>query len=233
MTDFRPCRYNELIDEALCRLKEAYEFDNLGNKSDPVDELVYIVLSSRTRGPIFEATYSMLKSKYPTWEQVVRARRSSLEAILGPSGLASKKAKWLKQSLAEICKREGCVSLENLRDLSDEQIEQYLISLPGVGLKTARCVMMYSLDREVFPVDANSRRLLERLGVIQPGIHYYHVHDAVQEVIPPKSRRELHIYAVIHGRETCLPQNPRCAECPLLELCQFGHDPIQVPSDLM
>lgn len=227
----RAPRSDSLLAEVLQRLRARYEFDTLGNLPDPLDELVYIVLSTRTRGPVFARTFTALKRRYPTWERAARARRESLERILEPAGLSKKKARWLKETLVEIRRREGRASLDRLRSLSDEEAERYLVSLPGIGLKTARCVLMYSLDRQVFPVDANARRLLERLGVLQQGVHYYHVHDAAQAIVPLSLRRDFHVYAVIHGRATCLPRNPRCQQCPLLELCDFGRRRSQAVSE--
>jgi endonuclease III len=221
-----------LLATVVRRLRTAHEFDSLGNLPDPLDELVYIVLSTRTRGPVFARSFAALRQKYPAWDRAARARCESLETILAPAGLGRKKARWLKETLVEIDRREGRVSLDRLRKLSNEEAEAYLVSLPGVGLKTARCVLMYSLERQVFPVDANCRRLLERLGVLEPGIHYHDVHDAAQALVPARLRSDFHVYAVIHGRTTCLPRNPRCNRCPLVDLCAYGRIHTQAGSDL-
>ncbi|OLE69680.1 MAG: hypothetical protein AUI36_04585, partial [Cyanobacteria bacterium 13_1_40CM_2_61_4] len=182
------------------RLKGTYAFDSLGNFSNPLDELVYIVLSTRTRGSVFQRTFRELRKTFPRWDKAARARTRSIEHVLAPAGLSKKKAGWLKQALRAIIDREGKPSLNRLRKLSDHDAEAYLTALPGVGLKTARCVLMYSLGRRVFPVDANARRLLERLGLLDPSTHYYYVHDVAQDLVPPQLRIDLHIYSVIHGR---------------------------------
>ena len=218
----RAVRKDRYLADVVRRLKASYAFDNLGNFSNPLDELVYIVLSTRTRGTVFGRTFRALKKKFPQWEKAARASTSSIEKVLAPAGLSKKKARWLKETLREIINREGSASLGKLKTLRSSDAEVYLTSLPGVGLKTARCVLMYSLGRRVFPVDANARRLLERLGLLDHSVHYNYVHNAAQELVPPSLRIDLHIYAVIHGRRTCLPRNPRCTTCPLLELCAHG-----------
>jgi len=218
----RTVRRDKYLAEVVRRLKASYAFDNLGNFSNPLDELVYIVLSTRTRGRVFGRTFRALRKRFPRWEEAARANPRLIEHVLAPAGLSKKKAGWLTETLRAIIEREGRPSLSRLRKLSDRDAEAYLTGLPGVGLKTARCVLMYSLGRRVFPVDANVRRLLERLGVLDPSLHYYYVHDVAQELVPPSLRTDLHIYAVIHGRKTCLPRNPRCAACPLLRLCAYG-----------
>jgi endonuclease III len=218
----RGSRGAEKTLEIVCeRLRSRYPFDNLGNKADPLDELIYIVLSTRTRGTVFESMYDSLLETYGSWEAILNTPARRLEKHLAPAGLARKKAAWLRATLREIRMREGAVSLSSLRHMTDAEAEAYLLSLPGVGVKTARCVEMYSLDREVLPVDANVRRFLERLELIPAGVHYAKVHDLVHGVVPKHVRVDLHIYAVIHGRETCRPRNPACSSCVVNDLCPY------------
>lgn len=210
-----------LLRKVVRRFRATYDFDRLGNLDDPLDELIYIVLSARTRGDVFQRTYARLRYRYPSWEMVARARTATLERLLEPAGLSRKKAGWLRELLREIGKREGEISLRKLERMSNEEAETYLTALPGIGLKTARCVLMYSLDRQVFPVDANVRRLFERLELLPPNVHYYDVHDLVQDMVPESIRSDLHIYSIIHGRTTCVPRFPRCGSCVLNDICPY------------
>lgn len=204
------------------QLSSRYPFSDLGNKKDPLDELVYIVLSTRTRGIVFERTYELLREVCPSWDSVLRMPTRAIRDLLAPAGLASKKTAWLHDALEEILRREGSLTLCGLNSMTDEEVEAYLLSLPGVGVKTARCIEMYSLNRDVLPVDANVRRLLERLGAIERGIHYSKIHDVAQDAVPTEVRHRLHVYAVIHGRATCTPRAPHCLSCVLLEWCPYG-----------
>jgi endonuclease III len=91
--------------------------------------------------------------------------------------------------------------------------------LPGVGVKTARCVMLYSLDRKVFPVDTHSIRLFENLGIISSPLRFEYAQDPLQQLVPLDLRYSLHVNAVAHGRETCVPRAPKCDVCPIADLC--------------
>ena len=84
--------------------------------------------------------------------------------------------------------------------MTDAPLEAYLAALPGVGLKTARCVMMYSLDRAVFPVDTHCMRLFEHLGIIEGRMRFEYAQDPLQDMVPPRIRRSLHVNAVALGR---------------------------------
>lgn len=211
-----------LLIEVHRRLLPRYGLPALGNKEDPLDELVYICLVARTGYRQFERLYDELRQKFSTWEQVADADVADIEIAIREAGLARKRAVWIKSLLEEIRVRVGALSLACLREMSDEAGEAFLCSLPGVGQKTARCVLMYSLFRDLFPVDTHARRILERLGLLDPSLHPLKSHDAGQRLVPEGYRRDLHILFVVHGREVCLAGAPRCEECVLLDLCPTG-----------
>jgi len=203
-------------------LKARHDADDLGNKDDPLDEIIYIVLSSRTRGQVFGKTYDQLRAKYPDWQQLLDAAVPEVALALAGEGLQDKKAAWIHGLLECVASDRGCLDLRFLDDLPTEEAERYLVSLPGVGPKTARCVLMYSLGRPVFPVDANAFRLMQRLGILPPEMTYRQSHDVAQELVPPDLRKDLHVYAVIHGRTVCLPRNPQCEKCVLAPSCDHA-----------
>lgn len=211
-----------LLIDAHGRLLPRYGLPELGNKQDPLDELIYICLAARTGYRQFERLYDELRLKFPSWEDVADADAADIEAAIREAGLARKRAVWIKALLNQIRLRVGRLSLDCLREMNDEEAEDFLCSLPGVGQKTARCVLMYSLHRDLFPVDTHARRILERLGLLDPSLHPLKSHDAGQALVPAGYRRDLHILFVVHGREVCLAGAPRCEECVLLDLCPTG-----------
>lgn len=211
--------YDPLLEDVARRLGRCLGLEDLGNQEDPLDELVFIVLSARTRDAVFRQTFARLRSSFPDWSQLAQAPVTSIEAALRPSGLEKKKAVWLKALMADIAAATGSTDLSFLRRMPDSAVEEFLTSLPGVGIKTARCVMMYSLDRDVFPLDAHAYRLLKRLGLLPQDMDYRHAHDYAQELVPPHLRHDLHVLAVTHGRRICLPTKPRCRECCLSDVC--------------
>lgn len=205
------------------RLEEKYRSPRLGNKRNPLNELLYIKLSLRTTGPSFERVYAGFKKKFQKWEDVFKADRKEVAAGLYNAGLSNQKAQNLKAVLHKLKSDFGKVSLAPIKNFTDEDMEEYLRSLPGVGKKSARCIMLYSFDRQVFPVDAHCFRIIKRLGWINPTSKYNDkVADKIQNMIPPKLRYSLHVNMVAHGRALCLDRFPKCSTCPLLRTCAFG-----------
>ncbi len=205
------------VDE---RLRAAYGVSRLGNKDDPLDELFFIILSGATTEATYSKTFDALRERFPTWNDVANARQEEIEVVLQPAGLSKKKASAIKAVLAALAANNGSLDLSFLNNQTDEDAYDFLRTLPGVGPKTARCVLAYStLNREAFPVDAHVSRVVQRLGWSAHDRLTDRVHDAVQATIPPDVRQSLHVNLVIHGRTTCKQRRPRCRTCVLRDLC--------------
>ena len=204
-------------------LGNTYRSPRLGNKRNPLNELLYIQLSLRTTGPSFSRVYDGFKRIFPKWGAVYDAPQKDVSKALFNAGLSNQKAANLKKTLNKLKKDFGKVSLAALKSYSDEAMEAYLCSLPGLGKKSARCIMLYSFDRQVFPVDAHCFRIVKRLGWISTAKkHNDKIADKIQQMIPPSLRYSLHVNMVAHGRALCLDRYPRCNICPLLKACHFG-----------
>lgn len=117
--------------------------------------------------------------------------------------------------------RTGGLSLDHLRLASDEEAERFLLCLPGLSWKSARCVMLYSLGKFTFPVDGNTFRIVKRLGIVPHNAVYRRksLHDALQDAVPAVRRRPFHVNLVVHGQRICLPAKPRCGECAVRQVC--------------
>jgi endonuclease III len=193
----------------------------LGNKADPLDEAIYIILSFQTDLVRFSSTWSRLRTKYPTWATIERARARDVARVLRVGGLHRQKTRTIFRLLAAVRKITGELSLDFLRTLDDEDAERVLTRLPGLSWKAARCVLLYSLGRNVLPVDSNTFRILKRTGVLAARSVYRRrtLHDAVQAAVPAHRRRALHVNLVVHGQRTCTPRRPLCACCPLVADC--------------
>lgn len=204
-------------------LEKTYGSPRLGNKKNPLNELLYIQLSLRTTGPSFERVYKGFKKTFPKWDMVYEASEEEVAKGLHKAGLSRQKAANLKRVLQKLKSNFRRVSLAPLSKLQDKEVEEYLCSLPGIGKKSARCIMLYSFDRKVFPVDAHCFRIVKRLGWIRRGVKYNDkVADKIQGLIPHEVRYPLHVNMVAHGRKLCLERFPKCSICPLLEYCPFG-----------
>jgi endonuclease III len=212
-----------LIRKVNSRLIAAYGRTRLNNKDDPLDELIFIILSGKTQEASYLSTFDSLRRRFPTWTDAARARVRSIESAIKPGGLARKKSRAIKQLLRAIVSSVGQADLAFLRDLDDEAAYSFLRSLPGVGPKTARCVLSYSLGRPAFAVDAHVSRIVRRLGWSSHHRLTDAVHDRLQEMIPPDTRLSLHVGLVLHGRITCTERNPRCSDCVLADLCPSAY----------
>jgi endonuclease III len=145
-------------------LEKSYGSPRHGNPADPLDDLIYILLSNRTAPTVASEIYHKLRSTVARWDEIDRVPLRVLRRILTPAGLASKRAAYIRALVKQIRSDFGEASLSALREMTDEDVEAYLVTLPGVSTKVAKCVMMYALNREVLPVDVHVHRITQRLG---------------------------------------------------------------------
>jgi endonuclease III len=205
------------------RLQQEYGTASLGNKQNPLDELIYIQLSVRTREGTYLSTYPALRALAGgRWDRLREIPVRTIVQSIRAGGMARVKVARIRGMLDAIASRFGRATLAPLARMEDVDAEHFLRSLPGVGPKVARCVLLYSLGRKVFPVDSHCRRVLARLGLLPSGIDIKRTHDFLQGLVPRAIRRTLHINLVHHGRAICVPFNPRCNACVLHQRCPVG-----------
>ena len=203
------------LSDSLAESSSSYDTLPLGNKPDPLDELIFIILTTMTQfGPM--EVFDRLKLRFPSWDQLLkRGAEANLREVIAVCGLVNQKAPQIIAIAEKLKANFGRVTLDPLREMSDMDAEAYLLSLPRVGKKVARCVLMYSLGRDVLPVDAHVWRVSQRVGLLPEGISWAKAHDAIHEVVQPEHRFALHVGLVVHGREVCTYREPRCGECVL------------------
>ena len=180
------------------------------------------VLSQHTSDVNTARAFAGLKQRFPQWRDVVRAPASSVADAIRSGGLADQKAPRIQAILREVEGREGALSLARLEGLPDHEVEDYLCSLPGVGPKTAACVLVFSLGRAAFPIDTHVHRITKRLGWIPPNASADKTHELLKDAIPPELRYELHVQLIAHGRTICKARMPLCSGCALFDLCETG-----------
>lgn len=208
------------IHEICDALAREYGSPRHGNKADPLDELFYIILSTRTRGAVFQATFNALQTAYPFWDSITEAEVDRVAAILAPGGLGRLKASQIVAILDQLRAAFGRAALDPLEGMTDDEAEAFLTSLPGVAVKIAKCVMMYSLGRQVLPVDVHVHRVSARLGFRtkkRPDTSQ----DWIEAAVPPELRYGYHVNAVAHGRAVCISRLPRCRVCCVSEQCEY------------
>ena len=190
-----------------------------------IDELVATVLSQHTSDLNSGRAFAQLKAKFPDWDQVLEAPTEQVADAIRSGGIADQKARRIQQILAAIREREGRIDLSRLNDLDDQAVEDYLTSLPGVGPKTAACVLVFSMGRAAFPIDTHVHRIAVRLGWIPKGTSAEQAHRILGPAVPPGIRYDLHLALIEHGREVCQAQHPRCGTCVLRRECSYARKP--------
>ena len=187
----------------------------LGNRRRPLDELFFILITTMTQYGAIEA-FRAVRGEFTPWRRLLdRGAEDRLREMIAPLGLSRQKAPRIVAIALRLRQDFGRVSLEPLHRMDDAEAEHYLTSLPGVGLKVARCVLMYSLGRATCPVDTHVHRVARRTGLVGPNITYPQAHAAIQDAVPPAVRYGLHVAFVRLGREVCTARAPQCVRCPL------------------
>lgn len=185
----------------------------------PLEELVLTILSQNTSDTNRDRAFAGLRERFPTWEQVAAAPEAEVIEAIRPGGLANTKGPRILAVLHEIRERDGDLELAWMRDAPDGEIIRYLESLPGVGRKTAACVLAFSLERPVIPVDTHVHRVAGRLGLLPPKTSAVAAHDVLDAAVPPALRVPLHVALIRHGRAVCKAARPRCEACAVRDLC--------------
>lgn len=185
----------------------------------PLDELVLTILSQSTTDANRDRAWASLRERFPDWEGVHRAPREEVEDTVRVAGLGGQKSRAIKAALARLSGERGALALDHLEELSDPDALEYLTSFDGVGVKTAACVLCFSLRRPVLPVDTHVLRVARRLGWVAPKTGATRAHRELEARVDPDDRFALHLLLIALGRAVCRARDPRCAECPLGEVC--------------
>jgi endonuclease-3 len=183
----------------------------------PIDELVLTVLSQNTNDRNRDVAYGRLRARFDWWEAVREAPVEDIEDAIRPGGLAPTKA----VRIAGILRAIGDDDLSWLEHAPIEEARDYLCALPGVGRKTAACVLLFSFGRRDVPVDTHVFRVMTRLGLLRERAPLHEAHDEMLRLARGSHPYEAHVALIRHGRRTCVARNPRCGECPLRRMCPY------------
>ena len=187
---------------------------------DPVDMLIATILSQNTNDKNSYRAFKNLKEKFNNWEETAEQPRIKIEKQIKIAGLAKQKSFAIKSFLSSIKKEKGKVSLNYLKNFSNDEILTVLTKYDGVGVKTASCVLLFSLKRNICPVDTHVHRTLNRIGIVNtktPDKTFL----AIKDKIPEGIAHSFHTNLIRLGREICKPAKPNCSICPLLNICNY------------
>ena len=188
--------------------------------SEPIDTLIATILSQNTTDNNSYKAYQNLKSNFKNWNEVAAANLKTIEKNIRIGGLAKQKAKSIKNILNQLNKHNGKIKINYSSKTSNEEIIEHLKSFNGVGVKTASCVLLFSLKRNVCPVDTHVHRVTNRLGLVNtktPDKTF----EIINKNLPDRTAHSFHSNLIKLGRDICKAGKPSCSVCPLLKLCKY------------
>jgi endonuclease-3 len=198
------------------RLREIYGVPAAVPHRRPLDELILTVLSQSTNDRNRDVAFFALRQRFASWEEVRDAPLADVELAIRPGGISRVKSQRIQQILRAI---GDPLSLDWIETAPLEQSRDALCALPGVGRKTAACVLLFSFGLPEVPVDTHVSRVATRLGLLRPGAPFEELHDQMLALTPPGAELELHVNLLRHGRRTCHSRSPECATCGLRRMC--------------
>ncbi len=187
---------------------------------NPIDALIATILSQNTNDKNSYQAYQNLKKIYKSWQELADTPRKKIEQTIRVAGLGKQKSAAIKNFLVTLKKNNGSLNLQYIKKMPDEEIMNELTSIKGIGVKTASCVLLFSLDRNVCPVDTHVHRTLNRIGLVKtktPDKTFLLIKDN----LPKNAAHQFHTNLIKLGREICKPAKPLCSICPLLKICKF------------
>jgi endonuclease-3 len=211
------------ISQVVRRLESAYGRRTWRTWGRPLDVLIGTILSQNTNDRNSDAAYDRLRRALPDWDAVADAALWQIAGAIRPAGLHRQKAAHIRTILRGIRREHGQADLNVLRRWPTERVNAYLRNLPGVGPKTAACVLLFSLKRPVLPVDTHIHRVARRLGLIGPKVTAERAHELLAAMVPPQSVYAFHVLMIAHGRRVCHARRPAHAACVLRDLCPSAH----------
>jgi endonuclease III len=198
------------------RLHETYGVPRMAPHGRPLDELVLTVLSQSTNDRNRDVAWSQLRDRFESWPTVRDAPVEEVEAAIRPGGISHVKSRRIQAILETL---PDDLDLGWMTSAPPQESGSYLCALPGVGRKTAACVLLFAFGARDVPVDTHVGRVATRLGLLRPGASSAEQHDEIVALTPPGDELEMHVNLLRHGRRTCHARLPACPECVLRRVC--------------
>jgi endonuclease-3 len=209
----------QVLHKVATALEGRYGILPKGSLDDPLEVLIRTILSQNTNDRNRDLAYEALRKRFPRWEDIIEADPEAIAEAIKVGGLGQQKAKRIKQVLQWVHGRWGSMTLTSLCDMETAEAREILLSLKGVGPKTANCVLAFGCGRDAFPVDTHILRITNRLGLIPPNTTAEKAHGLLAQVVPDGTAIPLHLNLIRYGRETCKARQPRCGRCLFPHLC--------------
>jgi endonuclease-3 len=202
-------------------LGTAYGLPKWPGPQDPLDVLIRTILAQLTTAAGSDKALAALKGGYKSWEHAADSTPDSLTKTMRSAGLAAQKAKSIVKLLKDLKREYGAASLDFIKTMSVREAMRALESIEGVGPKVGACVILFSLGREICPVDAHIHRILQRMGIIPTTATPESAFETLQPLIPSGQSYAFHMNMIRLGREFCKASKPKCGDCPVETECRY------------
>jgi len=193
----------------------------------PLDELIDCILSQSTNDRNRDRAFGGLKANFASWMDVMNAPTDVVIEAIKPAGLANQKAPRIQNVLRTIYEQRGDLNIDFLAEMPLEEARSWLISLDGVGPKTAAIVLCFAFLRPAFPVDTHVHRVGQRIGFLPEGISADKAHPLMEAIVPPGDHFAFHLNLIRLGREICTARRAYCERCPLTAHCDYYQHTLQ------
>lgn len=214
-----PPRVRRRIRTIVARLQRIYGRQRWRTWGRPLDVLVGTILSQNTTDRNSDLAMARLRLAFPDWNALAQAPIWKIAGAIRPAGLHRQKAARIRAIIGRLIRQRGRADLDFLRHMDTQQVAHYLRSMPGVGPKTAACVLLFSLRRPVLPVDTHVHRVSVRLGLVPRGATAERAHELLGPVVPANLTYPFHVLLIRHGRSVCRARRPDHGRCVLADLC--------------
>lgn len=189
-------------------------------RKNAIEVLIRTILSQQTNDEACDAAYSNLLRRFKCYEEIMRAPLDEIEDAIRAAGLGKQKARYIRGCLERILHDFGELSLDELATMDTQSAMSYLTSLPGVGHKTAACVLLFAFGKPVFPVDTHIHRIARRMNLVKDDASAIETQAYLDSIIPNEIKHQLHLNLIEHGRRVCTPRKPSCDSCIIARYCE-------------
>ena len=220
-----PCQDLQMLKKKYRRLatalSEEYGYPHWRQNLPPVDELVSTILSQNTSDANRDRAFHALKTRFPDWESARDADPEAVIEAIRSAGLSNQKGPRIQAALRYLTETQGHITLDHLAEMSLDEAKKWLISIKGIGPKTAAIILLFAFNRPAFPVDTHVHRVTKRLGLIGPQTTAEQAHADLEQIVPPDDFYAFHLQVIRHGRQVCPARHPKCGLCVLQDDCAY------------
>lgn len=203
------------------RLAKRFGTPKWQGPEDPLESIIWTILSQNTNDLNSERAYRSLRKAFPRWELLLEAPVGGIARAIRVGGLANRKSKHIKDFLKWVKRTYGRLSLKAMHDMTPEEAVETFTRHKGIGLKTVYVTLLFACGKDVFPVDTHIYRIVRRLGIVPGKASRDQVTKLMQVLVSKGKSFALHLNLIAFGRTVCKAQKPLCWDCPLVRLCRY------------